>query len=63
MPELISARSQPCDCQSRLKAFAEGKGWWYGTQVRCDCGRLYQLAEDQREKRDYWALAVADPRD
>jgi hypothetical protein len=58
--ELIKNGPEQCRCYDRLAAFAadhaeEGVPLRYGAQVRCQCGRHYQLAEDQRDGA-YWKL-------
>lgn len=43
-----------CNCYDRVQAFAAdeasaGRLLSVGSQVQCDCGRVYQLHDDQRD--------------
>lgn len=64
--KLIKAAPAPCPCQAKLWEFYNAQAcdestcpdtWGIGTQVECDCGVVYTLAESQREGR-YWVKKV-----
>lgn len=56
--KLVKLIEPPCPCHSRLFAYqkeaaAQGRRFALGTEVQCDCGRLYTLRNGQRDG-DYW---------
>ena len=58
-PMHVMKRVPPyCGCQERVKAFAAaeaaaGRALHIGSQVQCDCGKVYQCQDDQRDGL-YW---------
>ena len=55
-----------CNCYDRVQAFAAaekeaGRLLAIGSQVQCDCGKVYQLQDHQRDGL-YWQQILAPRR-
>jgi len=61
--QVIKRVPPTCNCYDRVCAFAAeetaaGRLLAVGSQVQCDCGRVYQFQDDQRDGL-YWQRIVA----
>jgi hypothetical protein len=53
----------PCNCQAKCLALAQdqkaiGTPLYVGSEIRCDCGSLFRLYDDQRDGM-YWGEVQA----
>lgn len=65
--ELITNGQKPCDCSAKLKELeanlnADGTFLYIGARAQCDCGVQYQLGDDQRDGRHWYAVSVSPTR-
>ena len=60
--KIVKLAEPTCSCHSKLFAYqkeatAQGRRFAVGTEVQCDCGRMYELRSGQHDG-DYWQQVV-----